>query len=286
MKFQQPLFLENGGELRLPPNPDMINTNIPDLLAWDSIQQYPLTTKYRFNGKTFVYARAVVYVSATGLHVNAVLSAYKGAMNDSRMEITWTTTNVHSHDAGSEQIVIEKSGVTKDEYKYGHVELVHGGDTTPLGRGILGNTVSDGDCYVTLDLDIPLELETVHDTTALELYKSEYAAVLGAITAVDYNYGTIVGIPMVNKGGAGLHALTGQWFWLQTWGPCYIQAGGATQGASVAERTAIFDAQGQLEDSGAFGNKQIVGIILPKTKDASTSYSAADDCMCRLMLDP
>lgn len=286
--FIHKIINKDGGMVYLPPNPTIKNLAHPDLTAFDTVQKYELTTKYRFNGKTFVYARSVVYVAATGQYVNARLSAYKGALSGSIPQITWSTTNVHTHAAGVSQIVVEKASVVKDEYKYGHVEVGHAGDTTPQGRGILGNTASStvSPYPLTLDLDIPLELETVHDTTALELYKSQYAAVEGAISADSYGWGSIVGIPMVNKGGAGLHALNGEWFWLQTWGPCYVQTGSAALGSASGDRDGFFDTQGQIAVEAAHENLQRIGYLITKTQDNSLSHTAAADCFMMLQIDP
>ena len=293
MKFQQPLFLENGAELRLPPNPDMLNTNIPDLLAWDVKQLYPLTTKYRWNGKTFVYARAVRYdPDATGLHagefINSQLKAFMGAHSGSIIEIDFSTTNVHSHNAGVSQIIVEASSVAKDKYKYGHVMLGAEDDTRSMSRDIVGNSATyslAGTDVVDVDLDLPLSHRTLHDTTTIGLYLSRYGKVEWG--GQDYGHTSVVGVPVVSRGSVGGAELTGQWFWLQTWGPCWLQPGvGSCSGDNADEREVVFQSQGRIGVIGSSDRRMRAGFVIPKTKSTNDAYSATPQHLILLQIDP
>ena len=281
MKFQQPLFLENGGQLLLPPNPDMLNTNIPNLRQADVVQLYPLTTKYRFNGKTFVYARGQRKGDA-GEYVNAQLIASKGAQAVSFIEIAESSTNIHTHAAGVTEVVVEMAGVTVDEWKYGHIAIGNEDNTVCTSYGILGNTASDIDGYVTVTLDDVLAHATIHDTTEVEVWKSPFATVEWGGT--NYEYSSTIGVPMVNVEAGDLD---GQWVWLQTWGPCMCKGGDAGIGDSGSDRAFVFDGQGQIRIIGAGPEeRQAAGFILEKTKDDYTSLSAKTSHFVMLQIDP
>jgi len=279
-KINHDLRSVNSGTIYLPANAQIGNLTLPDLTAWDTTPVYDLTTKYRYNGKTFVYSRAV-QKGTGGEYANAQLIAVKGAASASIVAIDWSTTNVHTHAAGVSQIVVEASGILENEYQYGDVFL---GVTIYQNRGILSNTASDTDGYVTLDLDIPLAEETVHNTTGMTLYRSRYAAVEWA--GVDYEYVSIVGVPVINK-AAGL--LDGQYFWLQTWGSVQVSGSAGGVGAEASERMAAFDGQGQLspadEEYTGGKSRQFAGYILDKTKDTYESFSATDSGFVMLMCD-
>ncbi len=289
MKFQQNIFLENGGQLLLPPNPDMLNTNIPDLLAWDAVKQYPLTTKYRWFGKTYVYARAVDYSAATGgRYINSQLQAFRAAVSASIIAIDFSTTNVHSHDAGVSTIIVEASSITKDKWKYGYVMLGAEAEAASQFRSIVGNSATytlAATSVVDVELDLPLSYRTLHDTTTLGLYVSQYAEVEWA--GQEYQWASHVGVPLVRRGGVGLGALNGQWFWLQTWGPCWIQPGaGSTIGDNADERALLFDGQGQIAIAGSSNRKQSAGFVIPKTMSTDDSYSATPQHLVMLQIDP
>jgi len=272
----------NGGTIYLPPNPSYNNLDIPALHEAATSQKYDLTTKFRFNGKTFVYCQGIVKGSS-GEYANAKLIASKGAVSARVMAITYSTAKIGSHDAGIEEVTIEQDGITENEYKYGHMIIGHQGEAGVQNRGIIANTATDAVTgLATFYLDIPLSHPTVHDTTAIEVWKCPYGAVEWG--GVDYQYTSVLGIPMVNV-AQGL--LDGQFVWLQTWGPCWVCPGAAALGASVEERQAVFDTQGQLAAPATTKDDlQIAGFLIEKTKDEYTSTAAYDGEFIMLQLDP
>ena len=282
MKFQQPIVLENGGALWLPPNPDMINTSIPNLRQADVVQLYPLTTRYRYNGKTFVYARGRRQGDA-GEYVNAQLLACKGCVAGNYVMINESTTNIHSHDEGDEEVVVELASVAVDDFKYGHIAIGAEDNTLAMSCGILGNTASETDSpyEVTLTLDAPLGHDTTHDTTEIVLWKSPYEAVEWG--GPDYTFASIIGVPQVNITQGNLD---GQWFWIQTWGPCFIKAGDAGTGATAQQRHLETDGQGQNRIPADDGKRQNLGFLLARTKDAYTSLTAHKSDFIMLQIDP
>ncbi len=283
MKFQQPIYLENGGELKLPPNPDILNVEMPDLTTVDVIQNYSLTTRYRYNGKTFVYARGrrQNYLGGAGSYINAQLLAGKGCVAGWYIQIAKSSTNIHTHAAGVQTVVVEMASIVKDDWKYGYMSIGTEDNAVALSRGILGNAATDVDGYVSVDLDIPIAHGTTHNTTEVEVWRSCYEAVEWG--GPDYTYASIIGVPTVNLTQGNLN---GQWFWIQTWGPCMIKGGDAGTGGTANQRAVKVDGQGQNRIPADDGKRQNLGFILDRTADAYTSLSAAASHLVFLQIDP
>lgn len=281
-QYQKPLYLENGGMLITPPNPSILNDQIPVLHETSSKQLYELTTKYRYNGKTFVYGKSVD-VQTGGAHINAVLIASKGCMNSRAIAISYSTTIVQTHAAGAEYVDVTLASTTEDQYKYGHLILGHQSTTLVQNRGIVGNSETGEftSGQVRFYLDIPLSHATTLNTTSIEGWECPYKELEWA--GEDYQYASVMGIPMVNKAAP----LDNDYFWLQTWGPCWVCPGAGALGASVRERQAVFDSQGQLAaPATTYDDLQIAGYLIEKTKSAEDSVSAYDGEFIMLQLDP
>lgn len=280
MKFQQTVYLENGGEIKLPPDPDILNVEMPSLRNVDVVQTYSLTTRYRFNGKTFVYARGRQQGDG-GEYINAQLLACKGCVAGNFVMINEDTTNIRSHAAGVSEVIVSLASVAKDDFKYGHIAIGAEDNTLAMGFGILGNTPSDGSDLVTLTLDVPLGHPTVLNTTEIVLWKSPYEAVEWG--GPDYTFASIIGVPQVNLTQGNLD---GQWFWIQTWGPCFIKAGDAGTGATADERGVAVDGQGQNRIKASTHRRQNLGFILARTQDTYTSLAAHKSDFIMLQIDP
>lgn len=275
----------NSGTVYLPPNATLGKLAIPNLGALTTVQEYDLTTKYRFNSKTFVYCQGVVK-GAGGEYANAKLIACKGAVSARTIAIGWSTTIVQTHPAGSPYVDVTLAGVAEDDYKYGHLIIGHHSDLVVQNRGIIANTatgaISSG--KVRFYLDIPLWVGTTLNTTSIEGWKCPYGAVEWA--GVDYEYTSVLGVPMVSTAQG---ALNGQFFWSQTWGLCWVAPGGGALGGEASERSAAFDGQGQLavlDEEIATKSRQIAGYLIEKTKDTYSSVSAYDGQFIMLHLDP
>lgn len=286
MKFQQPIYLENGGGLFLPPEPDILNVEMPDLTKVDVIQKYSLTTRYRYNGKTFVYSRGrrQNYLGGAGSYVNAKVLAGKGCVAGWYIQIAKSSTNIHTHAAGVSRVIVEMASVVKDDWKYGYMAIATENNDVALSRGILGNSDTytlAGASVVDVDLDIPLAHATTHDTTEVQVWRSCYEAVEWG--GPDYQYASIIGVPTVNLTQGNLD---GQWFWIQTWGPCMIKGGDGGTGASVDERHVKVDGQGQNRIPATAGKRQNLGFILDRTADNYTGLAAAISHLIFLQIDP
>jgi hypothetical protein len=133
--------------------------------------------------------------------------------------------------------------LTKDYLKNGYVVVFAALGT--FVRQILSNTavtVNAGIAYTTVTLDAPTPVDvTVADTA--EAIASPYALVAqGADCKINQGFCTTIGVPTVA-------AISGQFLWLQTWGPCWVSPH-ALVGSRDTDKAAFFVGDGSLGDGG------------------------------------
>lgn len=137
----------------------------------------------------------------------------------------------------------DDGAVTADSLRGGYIVIGNQG-TAAQNRGIVGNTaVAAGGGTIQVYLDGPLAVAVTTGTTYIEVFQPPYAKV-----AYSSNTGglySFLGIPAVS-------ATTGQYFWLQTWGPTWITPGGGwTSQGVVNERQVYFVGDGSINGSNA-----------------------------------
>ena len=121
----------------------------------------------------------------------------------------------------------------------------HNSAATTQNRRIISNTASSGTtCTITLDGPI-----AVAGTHAVEIIPSLYGDLQ---TSGSNEYDGVAGVPART-------ATNNQYFWVQTWGPCWIAPGGAgTPGSTAMERTVYFVGDGSINGD--------VGFVAPTTE--------------------
>jgi len=148
--------------------------------------------------------------------------------------------------------------VAKDELRGGYVIVFKdggGGDTQ--FRGIVGNTASALNKNITVYLDAALTVDVIGGTTAGELWYNPYASVIG--TEAGGASHSAAGRPMVNVAAANTY------FWIQTWGPCWLSPQPAGFQAADKQRTAVKRRDGSIQAIGAEGAldmTQVVGFLM------------------------
>jgi hypothetical protein len=120
--------------------------------------------------------------------------------------------------------IAANGAIAADEMRGGYVVINNGSTQHPQRFGILGNdAVAAGGGSMNVYLDGPIGTiiigstsytGVVVGTTTIEAYLNPYGNVYG-MDSVNSAYVTCIGIPNVR-------ATVGQYFWLQTWGPCWI----------------------------------------------------------------
>lgn len=228
------------------------STDVPrmGIYAQETTQRYVLATRHiTWDGRVFKYARAG-NTNYTG----------QGSLFFQEEQVGYTTVG-DSQVIGDTTITIDSQTVAEDLWQGGYV-IIYGADNSDVqNRGIMGNSAASTST-VTVYLDAPLATAITADSTGVELLGNPYYDLRQAGT----NYVSIAGLPAVK-------ATVGQFFWVQTWGICWIAPGEAAVGDTANERQVIFDASvGSLHEpsDATFGtDAQHAGFIIQKDSAGS-----------------
>ncbi|KKK68775.1 hypothetical protein LCGC14_2940660 [marine sediment metagenome] len=150
----------------------------------------------------------------------------------------------------------------KDELKGGYV-IVFGGSNSYQQFGVIGNTAcSASELTVYLDRAITTD---VGSTQFAEILPNPYRYL-----KQEYNY-------YMSHAGVGMsYPTAGQYFWIQTWGPCWINNGPYGQGAETSERDVLFNGDGSLRNMAEWdvivGNNK-AGFIITATSNGNDAVS-------------
>jgi len=191
------------------------NLELPNLSIADTVQKYPIGSKYIEGDRVYRYAKAGGAINRTDLGVKnglpqgiaqrEVLAAAIGATS-----VTITTV---SPDGAA-----ETGTLVKDEFAGGYLLLFTVGGVAPFDkqmRLITGNAAgAAGNIVFTFDRG--LEIALVAGTSKAEAIASPYKHVV-LDSAIHH---PVIGVPTVL-------ATSGQFLWIQTWGVCWLscQAG-------------------------------------------------------------
>ena len=183
----------------------------------------------------------------------------------------WTVLDATNgtHAVGDKEIVVNggtHAALTKDELRGGYVIIFKdGGGGYTQFRGIIGNEVSVANADMTIQLDAPLDVATVGGTTACEVFYNPYAS-LDDAARTEAACTSFAGKPAVHVAAASTY------FWVQTWGPCWI-APSTTDGtwapaSNLWKRAAYFRHDGTIEINIATGSQdgqntdQLAGFLI------------------------
>ena len=132
------------------------------------------------------------------------------------------------------------AAIAKDEL-LGGFALVFGDGGDEQFRQILGNDASAIDATITnIILDGPLVKATTAATTGVELFYNPYASISGVDAGGPVDAGKC-GIP------ARAIAASGSYFWLQTWGPCFVAPQLAAFQAATSYRAGYWRHDGSID---------------------------------------
>ena len=199
----------------------------------DSVQKYPLGTLLRLSGRTFAYAKASGTQNPdVGSHIAA------------GQQVSFTTIAA-SADAGVLTLTLDVAatdgsagdGVIAADALVGGYILVFPHSSNTFIRQIVGNTaVASGGGEMTVTLDSPTPAAVVVDVTHCECMASPYLNVVSG----NYPKAAIVGVPTYP-------ATTGKFFWLQTWGPCWVSPQ-AEVGEADHDLNVVFRHDGSIDE--------------------------------------
>jgi len=231
----------------------------------DDVQKYPLGTLLRLGGRTFAYAKASgTQIPDVGSQIGSVQHVANVSVQANYAAgvkaITITTTDTDG--AGGD------GAIAADELVGGYVVVFPAASNHAFVRQITSNTyvIASGTHVhtMTIGLDSPTPIAITTSDKA-ECMASPYLNVITASSEAR----SIVGVPTVA-------ATTGQFFWLQTWGPCWI-ATSAECGAGSNDRNVVFRYNGSGDECAYAGTynsakAQQAGHIL--TNGAGTGQGA------------
>jgi hypothetical protein len=238
----------------------------------DSYQKYPIGTILRRGFKTFVYCYA-------GGTVHTEVGTYKSKKTNTvavaptqktaaEMAAVYKGETLASGVAGSQYVAVTidtvighlATGVLwANELAGGEIVIGNGSAQHPQQRTIVSHpalTTTGGTLVV--KLDSPLERAVTAATTTIELMESPFSYVVADGGGGEY---------VTRIGLATVEAVSGEFFWLQTYGPRWITSNGNTC-KSAMDRTIVFVGNGSVVSSKdvTVGNGlQIAGFALDKS---------------------
>jgi hypothetical protein len=224
----------------------------------------------RIGGKTFVLSKAGGNITSVGLGcknglAQGVANCAAGATSAAGSSEVTLATGATSGSAGT-------GAIATDEFKGGYIVLFIASVDKPQVRGITGNTsrTASGTKNVTFYLDSPLTYAFTITTDSGEAMQNPWSYVV---------QDTNIAHPVV--GVAQCTATSGQYLWLQTFGPCFCSP---QSGVGVAGALAVYwRHDGSLDvrsNIGTYVSDVYAGFVLA---EASGSTQGAPFIMLQIM---
>jgi len=195
------------------------------------------------------------------------LDAIAGAasVGDISIEITFADTDG----------VLNGGVIAEDELRGGYISIYGSAANRPQ-RYITGNDArANGDTgTTTVWFDAELDVAITAGSNC-EVLANPYSD----LRELNDPQTSVMGMPLVDAG-------TGEYFWIQTWGPCRITPTGAELGVNNFERMFLFEAYGgvySVDASDALDrSEQIAGFVIEKTDGVAGSAAP----FINLMINP
>lgn len=187
---------------------------------------------------------AVAPTQATAASLNSDLAA--GVVGSRQVTVTIDT-----------EIGVLTTGVlSANELTGGYIVIGNGSAQHPQMRAIVSHpALATAGGALTLTLDAPLKTAVTAATTTIELMENPFYNLKADGSGGDY---------VTFLGMAAANAVDGQYFWVQTWGPCWITSNSVTCD-SAGDRTIVFAGNGSVVSSNDItveSGFQIAGIAL------------------------
>jgi hypothetical protein len=255
--------------------------------AVDTVQKYPLGTIIRRGGRTFIYAKA-------GGTVNTEVGAYKSKKTNTNavaptqataaaQAIAYPGETLAAGAAGSYYVtvtidtvigVLATGVLSENELAGGYIVIGNGSAQHPQNRMIVSHpALATTGGSLTLKLDSPLATAVTASTTNIELMENPFNGVKADNSGGDYV--TFLGVSTVV-------AASGEFFWLQTWGICWITSDSHTCD-SAGDRTIAWKGNGSVVSSNDVTMEsgfQLAGVAMD---DASSGQSNAPFVMLQFI---
>ena len=261
---------KDGAMLFLPPSPSHNNLESPDIHA-ASVQKYPVGTLawYPGVGKKFRYccaAEDITEATSARLLGNASYTPSAVAAGFS------IAANAHGYNGlayaqseiGDMHVDIDLTSIAVNWFEGAHLQLLPGAN--PISQYYVIASDASEAAYTRLYLDKPLT-QTLTVAMYVGVNASPYKRLVNGDHAfVGAHYMSFIGLPFVN-------ADSGEFFWVQTAGPCLIQPGSWADdrlpGRAPAYREVFAQVDGAIvspwTNTAYTDGKQRVGYLLDAT---------------------
>jgi len=237
------------------------------IYAASDTQNYVLgTRRITPDGRVFRYGRC-----------GGSLSAMNRGVKNYQCLVTRKASICKATLAGSKTLEVTTASfivtVVENWLNGGYISLYRGSDRAQ--RHLIGNTavpvIGGSNCILTLKDALTVGL---NENDPCEILPNPYCNLIIA----DHNYTSVMGMPTVM-------ATTGQFFWIQTWGPCRISPTGVALGVNQYEQMFTFFTNGGIhrEDhaEGANRAEQVAGFMIERP-DSLESEAAAPFIMLQI----
>lgn len=180
-------------------------------------QNYAIGSRMVVDNRTYHYSYSHAAIALpTATYRLAVSTDQILAVND--------LLSVGATVAGATQLVVTVGAyqggiVAANELVNGYVEIWPVAGTGFMFRKIIANTATLVGGNITITVDRPME-NVVGAASQVSIHPSVYRNIESAVTAGLAGFGTAVGLPPIP-------VTLNYYFWLQTWGPCFIAPTGA-----------------------------------------------------------
>jgi len=259
-----------GKTTKLPFNPlawpssphDFTGDDNLGIYAEETTPRYICGTRYTtWDGRVFKYSRAIAAVLATyGADNNAGIINMNVALNQSTVagdrKVSWLLDSGAGYGADGT--------VAEDELIGAYIIMGHGATNARMNRMIIANEGGISGEAIELTLDGPCSDAATTPFTEILLNPYRYTS-----RNVNGSYCSKVCVPAVNCDA-------NEYYWGQTWGPCFLTPGGASAKVGDAEegRSLYFVGDGSVNsavDITIENGYQLAGFVLDESVAAGSA---------------
>lgn len=228
------------------------NLQLPDISVADTVQKYPFGTKYVDGDRIFKYAKFM-----------GTMNPDLGAKDTQPQTVAYTTIAAATLQYATTIVLdvaagdgIAGNGVVAVNSLAGGYCVIFDASSKAITRQIVSNTaVASGGGEMTIVVSDPVPVALIADTDHIECMANPYSY----LTASTSNaFGAFMGLPQ-------LVYTSGQFGWVQNWGPTWVAPQAAVGGGSN-NRLCIFRHDGSIDEldySDAYNSKgQIAGYVM------------------------
>ena len=256
------------GPINTDPRTRLPGAILAPAVSLDGVDQYydeeSATPHFTIGSRMVVDERTFHYAHASAA-IALPTAAYRLAVSTDQILAINDLLSVGATLAGATQVVVTVGAfqggvVTLNELVGGNVEIWPVAGTGFMWRKITANTATAVGGDITITVDRPME-NVVGNASQVSIHPSVYRNVQSAVTAGLVGFATAVGLPP-------RAVQNGYYFWLQTYGPCFIAPTGAWPLSAANRYDVYFHQDGTTADfnaeyaGGANPSPQRVGYVM------------------------